>query len=183
MREVGLESNHLVLDFAKDLIAGKFDLVIFMTGVGVRAMVEIVKAKGDVEPFLAALRTVKIAARGAKPSTSLRELKIPVEVTSDEPSTWHELLEAIDEEFGTLLPTMNVAVQEYGASNPELLSELSSRTLTLTKVPVYQWALPLDLQPLRDTVSAVIDGRIDVVLFMTAVQVIHLFQVAEELRR
>jgi len=78
---------------------------------------------------------------------------------------------------------MNVSVQEYGASNPELLSELSSRTLTLTKVPVYQWALPLDLQPLRDTVSAVIDGKIDVVLFMTAVQVIHLFQVAEELRR
>lgn len=182
MREVGLESNELVLDFANDLIAGKFDLVIFMTGVGVRAMVEIVKAKGDIEPFLEALRKVKIAARGAKPSTSLRELKIPVEVTSDEPSTWHELLEAIDSEFGSSLSTMNVAVQEYGASNPELLSELSSRTLTLTKVPVYQWALPLDLQPLRDAVLEIIDGKIDVVLFMTAVQIIHLFQVAEQMK-
>ena len=182
MREVGLESNQLVLDFAKDLIAGKFDLVVFMTGVGVRAMVEIVKAKGDVEPFLEALRKVNIAARGAKPSTSLREFKIPVEVTSDEPSTWHELLEAIDAEFGASLPTMHVAVQEYGASNPELLSELSSRAMTLTKVPVYQWALPLDLQPLRDAISAVIDGHIDVVLFMTAVQVIHMFQVAEQMK-
>ncbi len=182
MREVGLESNQLVLDFAADLIAGKFDLVIFMTGVGVRAMVEIVKSTGDPEPFLEALRKVKIAARGAKPSTSLRELKIPVEVTSDEPSTWHELLKAIDEEYGPQLPTMRVAVQEYGASNPELLAELSSRTLTLTKVPVYQWALPLGLQPLRDCVQSVIDGNIDVVLFMTAVQVIHLFQVAEQMK-
>ena len=182
MREVGLESNQLVLDFAKDLIAGKFDLVVFMTGVGVRAMLEIVKAEGDVEPFLEALRKVKIAARGAKPSTSLRELKVPVEVTSEEPSTWHELLVAIDSAYGALLPAMNVAVQEYGASNPELLSELSSRTLTLTKVPVYQWALPLDLQPLSDAVSAIIDGKIDVVLFMTAVQVIHLFQVAEQMK-
>lgn len=182
MREVGLESNQLVLDFAKDLIDGKFDLVIFMTGVGVRAMVEIVKTQGDPEPFLEALRKVNIAARGAKPSTSLRELKIPVEVTSDEPSTWHELLEAIDEEFGPSLPTMRVAVQEYGASNPELLSELSNRTLSLTKVPVYQWALPLDLQPLRDCVQQVIDGKVDVVLFMTAVQVIHLFQVAEQMK-
>ncbi len=182
MREVGLESNQLVLDFAQDLIAGKFDLVVFMTGVGVRAMVEIVKAQGDPEPFLEALRKVNIAARGAKPSTSLRELKIPVEVTSDEPSTWHELLEAIDEEFGPSLPTMRVAVQEYGASNPELLAELSNRTLSLTKVPVYQWALPLDLQPLRDAVQAVIDGKIDVVLFMTAVQVIHLFQIAEQMK-
>ena len=182
MREIGLDSNQLVLDFAQSLIAGKFDLVVFMTGVGVRAMVDIVKAKGDPEPFLEALRKVNIAARGAKPSTSLRELKIPVEVTSDEPSTWHELLRAIDEEFGPSLSSMRVAVQEYGASNPELLAELSLRTLSLTKVPVYQWALPLDLQPLRNCVQEVIDGKIDVVLFMTAVQIIHLFQVAERMK-
>jgi uroporphyrinogen-III synthase len=92
MREVGLESNRQVLDFARNLIAGEFDLVVFMTGVGVRAIVDIVKTQGDLELFLNALRKVRIAARGAKPSTGLRELKIPVEVTSDEPSTWRELL-------------------------------------------------------------------------------------------
>jgi uroporphyrinogen-III synthase len=182
MREVGLESNRQVLDFARDLIAGQFDLVVFMTGVGVRTMVDIVKTQGDPELFLNALRTVKIAARGAKPSTALRELKIPVEVTSDEPSTWHELLEAIHQEYGTSLAKMRVAVQEYGASNPELLAELSSRTQSLTKVPVYAWALPEDLQPLRECVHEVIDGKIDVVLFLTAVQVIHLFQVAEQMK-
>ena len=31
-------------------------------------------------------------------------------------------------------------------------------------------------------VQAIIDGHIDVVLFMTAVQVIHLFQVAEQMK-
>ncbi|MDP9038601.1 MAG: uroporphyrinogen-III synthase [Acidobacteriota bacterium] len=182
MREVGLESNQAVLEFATRLIAGEFDLVIFMTGVGVRAMVDIVRAKGDAEPFLQALRAVKIAARGAKPSTALRELNIPVEVTSNEPSTWHELLEAIDAEYGPSLPRMRVAVQEYGASNPELLAELSSRTQSLVKVPVYAWALPEDLQPLRDCVRQLIDRSIDVVLFMTAVQVIHVFQVAEQMK-
>ena len=48
----------------------------------------------------------------------------------------------------------------------------------LLKVPVYQWALPEDLQPMRDCVSALVAGMIDVVLFMTAVQIIHLFEVA-----
>ncbi len=180
MREVGLESNREVLEFASNLIAGQFDLVIFMTGVGVRTMVEIVKSHGEIEPFLEALGKVKIASRGAKPSTSLRELKLPVDVTSEEPSTWHELLQALDSAFSTSLATMRVAVQEYGASNPELLAELSARTLSLTKVPVYQWALPLDLEPLRACVQTLIDGHIDVVLFMTAVQVIHLFAVAEQ---
>jgi len=181
MREIGLDSNLHVVDFAQQLIAGEFDAVIFMTGVGVRAMVDIVAAAMDRELFLDALRQVKVVARGAKPGTVLRELKVPVAVTSDEPSTWHELLEAMDTTFGASLAGMRVAVQEYGASNPELLAELSQRTESLTKVPVYQWALPVDLAPLEGCVRELIDGRFDVVLFMTAVQVIHLFQVAGQM--
>ena len=72
-------------------------------------------------------------------------------------------------------------MQEYGRSNPELLSELTGRCAEVTKVPVYQWALPEDLHPLRETVLSIANGSVDVVLFMTAVQVIHLFLVAEEM--
>jgi uroporphyrinogen-III synthase len=181
MREVGLESNGAALEFAAGLLRGEFDLVIFLTGVGVRTMLELVQSRFDREEFLVALRKVKIAARGAKPATVLRELKVPVHIVSEEPSTWHEMMRAIDEELGSSLGEMRVAIQEYGASNPELLSELSSRSRSLTKVPVYQWALPEDIEPLRQCVFALINGAIDVVLFMTSVQVIHLFQVAEEM--
>jgi uroporphyrinogen-III synthase len=181
MREVGLESNQHVLEFAAKVLEGRYDLIIFMTGVGVRAMLDIVQTRYDREEFLAALRKVKIAARGVKPGSVLRELKIVVDVMSEEPSTWHELLQAIDGAFGNSLPEMHVVVQEYGASNPELLAELSSRSRELTKLPVYQWALPEDLQPLRECVLGVINGMVDVVLFMTAVQIIHLFRVAEQM--
>lgn len=181
MREVGLESNEETLEFADKLIAGELDLVVFMTGVGVRAMLDIIQTRFDKEDVLEALRRTKIAARGAKPSTALRELKVPVHAISEEPSTWRELMRAMEESFGAALGTMRIAVQEYGASNPEFLAELSSRSAELLKVPVYQWALPEDLQPLRDCVSALVAGEIDVVLFMTAVQVIHLFQVAEQM--
>jgi uroporphyrinogen-III synthase len=182
MREVGLESNQEALNFASRLLQGDFDLVIFMTGVGVRAMLDIVQAQFDRGEFLAALRKVRIAARGTKPSTALRDLKVPVAVVSEEPSTWHELLQAIDAAYGDSLAGMRVAVQEYGASNPELLAELSGRTRELIKVPVYQWALPENLQPLRECVLGILNGMVDVVLFMTAVQVIHLFQVAEQMQ-
>jgi uroporphyrinogen-III synthase len=181
MREVGLESNEETLTFATTLLRGEVDLVVFLTGVGVRAMLEIVQARFDREEFLEALRKVKIAARGAKPTTALRELRVPVHAISEEPSTWRELMRAINETFGESLAGMKVAVQEYGASNPEFLAELSSRCDNLSKVPVYQWALPEDLQPLRECVLGLMNGVIDVVLFMTAVQVIHLFQVAEQM--
>jgi uroporphyrinogen-III synthase len=48
----------------------------------------------------------------------------------------------------------------------------------VTAVPVYQWALPEDLGPLRDAVQAIAGGRVDVVMFTTATQVHHLLQVA-----
>ncbi len=181
MREVPLESNRAALAFADDLLARKIDLVIFLTGVGVRALLDIVQTKHDREQFLSALRAVKVAARGPKPMAALRDLRVPVATTAAEPSTWREMMTSLNVEFGDSLQTMRVAVQEYGASNPELLAELTERCAEVTKVPVYQWALPEDLGPLREAVDRVANGSVDVVLFMTAVQVIHLFQVAEEM--
>ncbi len=181
MREVPLHSNRQALAFADDLLAGKVDLVIFLTGVGVRALLDIVQTKHDREQFLSALRSVKVVARGPKPVAALRDLRVPVVATAAEPSTWREMMTALNSEFGDSLQSMRVAVQEYGASNPELLAELTERCAEVTKVPVYQWALPEDLRPLREAVHSVANGSVDVVLLMTAVQVIHLFQVAEEM--
>ncbi|WP_348268579.1 uroporphyrinogen-III synthase [Edaphobacter paludis] len=181
MREAPLESNKQALEFADGLLRGKFDLVIFLTGVGIRALLDIAQTKYKREELIEALRGVKIGARGPKPAAALRELQIPVTATAPEPNTWREMMHALESEFGDKLGGMRVAVQEYGASNPEFLSELTVKCGEVTKVPVYQWTLPEDLGPLRECVLGVANGSVDVVLFMTAVQVIHLFQVAEEM--
>jgi len=74
-----------------------------------------------------------------------------------------------------------VAVQEYGATNPELLQALEERGALLTRVPIYQWALPEDLEPLRQGCRALAAGQVDVVLLTTATQVTHLLQIANQL--
>jgi uroporphyrinogen-III synthase len=181
MREVPLESNRQALEFAAELLQGKYDLVIFLTGVGVRALLDIVQTKHNREDFLTALRKVKIGARGPKPVAALRDVNVSVTTIAPEPNTWREMMQALEAEFGERLRGMRVAVQEYGASNPELLAELTEKCSEVTKVPVYQWALPEDVRPLRECVLSITNGSVDVVLFMTAVQVIHLFQVAEEM--
>lgn len=181
MREAPLESHRPALEFADNLMQGNYDLVIFLTGVGVRALLDIVATRHNREEFLKALRSVHIAARGPKPQAALRDVQVPIAVVAPEPSTWHELLSALQAEFGESLATMRVAVQEYGASNPEFLSSLSDLCAEVTKVPVYQWTLPEDVRPLRECVLGIARGNVDVVLFMTAVQVIHLFQIAEQM--
>ena len=181
MREVPLESNRQALEFADNLMQGKFDLVVFLTGVGVRSLLDIVQTRYDRDEFLQALRSVRVAARGPKPQAVLRELNVPIAAIAEEPNTWREMMQSLDDEFGASLSGFRVAVQEYGVSNPELLQALTERCSEVTKVPVYQWALPEDLKPLRESVLGIASGGVDVVLFMTAVQVIHLFQVAEQM--
>ena len=181
MREIPLDSNQPIVEFTEALLRGAFDLVIFTTGVGVRTLVKTVSEHYDREEFLTALRSVKIAARGPKSSSALRELDIPITVVAPEPFTWRSLMSALEAKLGSSLQGMDIAVQEYGTSNPELLTALAEKSVSITRLLVYQWALPEDVQPLREAVLALAHGHVDVVLFMNAGQVAHLFLMAERM--
>ena len=183
MREVPLESNTEALAFARKLALGGLDVVIFLTGVGTRALTRVVETLYPREQFADALRRVAVVARGPKPVTALKELGVGVALTVPEPNTWRDLLRALDERADTLpLIGRRVAVQEYGETNSEFLAGLEERGAQVTRVPVYQWAMPDDTGPLRAAVEAIARGEIDVVLFTTSVQVIHLFKIATEMK-
>jgi len=183
MQEVTLKDNPEALAFARRLAEGGFDMVIFLTGVGTRALARLVEAHDLRQKFVEALRRVKVVARGPKPMAALAELGVPVSVPVPEPNTWRELLAALDARADSIsLKGSRVAVQEYGATNPELLAGLKERGASVTRVPVYEWALPADTGPLRDGVQAIVNGRIDVAFFTTSVQVQHLLRVASEMR-
>ena len=184
MREVPLESNTEALAFGHALASGGFDMVIFLTGVGTRALARVIETIYPVEEFAAALRKVGVVARGPKPVAALKELGVPVTLMVPEPNTWRDLLRALDENKELLpLKRRRVAVQEYGTANPELLAGLAERGAQVTRVPVYQWALPEDVGPLRAAVEAIARAEIDIALFTTSVQVDHLLRVAQGMNR
>ncbi len=179
MREVPLSSNLEALRFADALLEGKLDVVVFLTGVGARAISNVLEGTHPREKFFKALKKVSVVARGPKPVAVLREWKVPIALTAPEPNTWREVLQVIDDK-NLDLRDKHVAVQEYGVSNPELLEGLRERGAHVTPVPVYQWDLPEDKAPLQGAVNSIIARRVDVALFTTGVQVNHLFQIAEQ---
>ena len=182
MREVPLESNTEALEFGWKFLAGGFDVVIFLTGVGTRALARVMETIGPLDQYLAQLRKTAIVARGPKPAAVLKEWNVPIAVTAPEPNTWHELLHALDESATSVpLKGRRVALQEYGVPNPELVAGLAARGAQVTSVPVYEWALPEDAGPLRSAISAVASNEMDVILFTTATQVDHLLKIAVEM--
>ena len=142
LREVPLESNSQALAFADALIRGQFDVVILLTGVGTRALIDVVAGAGKRDEFV--------------PLSVMRELGIAPWVMVPEPNTWRELLAVIDSRGS--IGDLTVAVQEYGVANPDLVVGLTARGARVTSVPVYRWALPEDLRPLRAAVSSVAHG-------------------------
>lgn len=174
MREVPIEENEAAFAFAESLFAGRFDMVILLTGVGTRYLDKVLATKYPPEAFAEALRGTKVIARGPKPMAVLREWKVAA-VMAPEPNTWRELLAIVEG-----MPAHRVAVQEYGKPNPELTAGLVAQGREVTTVPVYQWALPIDTEPLREAAHLLARGSVDVVLFTTSIQLSHLFQIAEE---
>jgi len=182
MREVPLESNIEAIAFARALAADGFDVVIFLTGVGTRALARVVETIYPLEQFVAALEKATIVARGPKPVAALKELGVTVTLAVPEPNTWRDLLRVLDEnKISIQLRGCRVAVQEYGSANPDLLDGLTERGAQVTRVPVYQWALPEDTRPLRNAIEALARGEVDVALFTTSIQVVHLLQIAAEM--
>ena len=76
MREVPVGHNRAAIEFANRLITGGIDVVIFLTGVGTRALVQQVERHVDRERFLAAVSDVKTVVRGPKPLAVLKEFGI-----------------------------------------------------------------------------------------------------------
>jgi len=175
MREAPIENNADAFAFAERLFQGEFDMVIFLTGVGTRALAKVLETRYPEGQFAEALRKVTVVARGPKPMAALREMQVPVAATAAEPNTWRELLTAIEGR-----PERRIAVQEYGKSNVDLLNALRARGAEVTPVPVYQWDLPEDTGPLRDAVRRIAAGQADVVMFTTSIQIAHLFRIAAE---
>ena len=182
MREIPLETNTEAQSFTRKLLNNEFDAAIFLTGVGTRALTRVAETVCPREDFIAALKKIPVIARGPKPVAALKELGIIPVVTAPEPNTWRELVAALDQSSATLpLRAKRVAVQEYGAPNTELLAGLALRGAIVTQVPVYEWALPENIQPLRDAVTALANGEVDVALFTTSIQIIHLLKIAAEM--
>lgn len=156
---------------------GEVAAIIFLTGVGTRAFFGLAGEAREREALLAALGRMLVAARGPKPVAVLREAGVRIDLTPTEPTS-EGLLSALAKHE---LVSKVVAVQLYGEENPFLVQGLAARGATVLEIPLYEWALPEDQEPLIRLVHDLVDGRIDIIAFTSSPQIKHLFVVADRL--
>ncbi|HSA62315.1 MAG TPA: uroporphyrinogen-III synthase [Nitrospiraceae bacterium] len=178
LREIPLDDNAAALKFGVRLTTGQVDILILLTGVGTTALFELLKTRYPWSSIVASLKQTALVARGPKPVAALRAFGLHPTLTVPEPNTWVDLISTLDEYRP--VKSLRVAVQEYGASNPDLLEALKQRGADVLRVPIYRWALPDDLGPLRQALDEVIAQKASVLLITNAAQVDHVMQVVEQ---
>jgi len=178
LREIPLESNQVAYELGTRLMAGQIDMLVLLTGVGTEALFEILKPQYPWPLIVEALQGTVTIARGAKTVAALKAVGLVPTVTVPEPNTWIDLVSAMDEY--SLEPGVRIAVQEYGIPNNALVKAMEQRGAAVFPVPIYQWAFPDDLGPMRTACERVIAGRVEVMLITNAMQIDHVMQVLEQ---
>ncbi|TWT96696.1 Uroporphyrinogen decarboxylase [Botrimarina colliarenosi] len=179
MREELVDDDRPAIEFAHRLVGGEIDMVLLLTGVGVRMFIEQVERHVGRQRLLDALSDIPTLARGPKPVAVMRELGLTPTHRAPAPNTWREVLATIDAN----LPVANqtIGLQEYGETNPSLIAGLEARGARVDRLQVYRWALPDDTAPLEANAKRLAAGEVDVVMLTSANQLNNLLVVAERL--
>ncbi len=165
-----------VVAWLNELIAGRFALLILLTGEGLRRLLGFAERAGLRDAFLAALRKVPTLTRGPKPGKALKDVGLsPTEVASA-PTT--------DGVIATLrnhdLKGLTVGVQLYSASNPPLTDFLASAGAEARTVLPYVYAPKSDAPRVLDLIDRLARGEVDVLVFTSSPQIDRLYEVAAE---
>lgn len=180
LREVPVGQNPQAVEFARAVVAGKFDIVIFMTGVGIRHLLAEITGHVDQAEWFDALSRITTVARGPKPVAVLKEFAFSPALRVPEPNTWRDVLETLDRHGP--IAGRRIGVQEYGIPNPHLVAGLEARGAAVTSVKVYNWDLPEETGPLERAVRSIASGDIGAALFTSSQQVLNLLLMADRLR-
>src|SRR5665213_2598536 len=165
VRETPIELPEETAAFVDALCAGRFAIVIFMTGAGASALLREADKRGQLEAALAALRSATTVCRGPKPVAVLRRQDVQVNITAAEPHTTAEVLQALE---NVELHGKALALVHYGERNETIAEGLQARGALLTEICLYEWRLPEDVAPLTRLVGEIVDGRIDACLLYTS---------------
>jgi uroporphyrinogen-III synthase len=145
-------------------LAAPLDAAVFLSGIGVRLMLESARRTGLEDLFRARLEAAFVVARGAKPRRELRAAGLRPDWTAEPAST----LLIRDALLARPMWGRRVLVQAFAEPPLDLVMPLGAAGAETTVVAPYDLAWPDDPEPARRLARAAAAGDLDAVTFTTA---------------
>ena len=165
-----------VVAWLSELIAGRFPILVLMTGEGVRRLLGFADREGLRNAVIAALGRTKTITRGPKPVKALQEIGLTPSRIADAPTT-DGVIAALGSES---LKGQHVGVQMYSPSNPALTDFLAQAGAVAHPVLPYVYSPAADGDRVGELIDRLAAGGVDAVVFTSSPQVTRLYEVAAE---
>lgn len=165
-----------VVAWLRELIAGRFSMLILMTGEGVRRLLGFADREGLRDAAIAALSRTKTITRGPKPVKALQEVGLSPSRIADAPTT-DGVIAALRTES---LQGQHVGVQMYSPTNPPLTDFLAHAGAVAHLVLPYVYAPAADADRVLELIDRLAAGGMDAIIFTSSPQVTRLYEVAAE---
>ena len=165
-----------VVEWLRELIAGRFACVVLMTGEALRRLLGFAERAGLRDAVVAALGTTRTVTRGPKPGRALREIGLTPSVVAEAPTT-EGVIATLRKES---LRGQTVGLTLYGEPNPTLVEFLESAGATARPVLPYIYAPAADAHRVVDLIHKMAAGEVEAVIFTSSAQSDRLFEVASK---
>jgi uroporphyrinogen-III synthase len=177
-----LEDPNTALAWLRRLEAGGFDDLVLLTGEGLRRLLAIARGAAIDAAVIAALGRLRTIVRGPKPVRALREIGLAPGLIAKEPTTEGVIATLKGEALaGETLAGRRVGVQLYpGNPNEMLLDFLRGAGAAADPVLPYRYASDAETGRVREIITAMATGRVDLIAFTSSPQLRRLADVARE---
>ena len=175
-------------DFANRVLTGDIDTVVFVTGAGTRAIIELALQTAPRERFLDGLRDIKTIAGSISAAQVLQHYDIQPTVDADVAANldgsdlagWRRILIAVDRHGSSV--NQNIALVK-SVDQSSLQAGLESRGARLTVLPPFIDQAPDDLGSVIDLFERIDAGKYHGVIFCDAASTSQFIYLAERYGR
>lgn len=157
-----------------DVIAGRIDLLVLMTGEALRRLLGFAERGGRRDAFVQALSPIPILTRGPKPVRALKDINLTPALIAETPTTAGVIATLRHQ----ALRGKTVGVTLYGEPNPALEQFLSESGAAVRTVMPYVYAPAADVERVVELLRRMADGGVQFIMFTSSPQVDRLFEVA-----
>jgi uroporphyrinogen-III synthase len=176
LRVFSLEADEVLRAATAEVIARPPDFLVASTGFGMRTWLATAASWGMDEALLDALRSARVANRGAKAASATVSFGL---------AEWyrapHERLEELIARLSVEpLAGRRVVLQLHGAAAPGAVASLLAGGAEVLEIDAYRLSLPVDPEPARHLIRAACASQVAAITFVSAPAVHNLFLLAAE---
>src|SRR5688500_15847225 len=117
LAEAVIDATAEIKAWAETVVEDRYDVVLFLTGVGVTRLLDEIERIGHLDGVRAALGRTTVIARGPKPSAALGRRRIGVSIAVPEPWTAQAVIDTLK---GLPLAGKRVALVHFGERSAPL---------------------------------------------------------------